>query len=122
MEGEDVEMQGRSDERFMINDARPFLMVGFICVLNFLFSFDPNYNTRVYLLINSILYMILAIYVYRKRMDILGFTIIYSITIVIIYLILSVIEYVSFDSRKPCPNVPCPNVPCPNVPCQNSTG
>jgi hypothetical protein len=66
---------------------RFYLMVGITCIINFIASLDCNYKTSQYLVINSILFTIFAIYVVRKQMNLELFAIYYLLTVGVIYAI-----------------------------------
>ena len=81
-----------------------FLLIGFLCFYNFLFSLNCNYRLREFLVVNSFVYLIYSVYIFRKNIDLCDFTSIYGITMIILFLLLAFLRY------NYCPEPTCPTL------------
>lgn len=118
LESEDPEMNqtttttNNTQEDFYIK--RLSLMFGATCVINFVSFTNCNYNAQVYLVLNSILYIIFTVYMIHKktesRLCLFG-SVSFLVTIVAIYMVSLLAKHVSGIK---CDVPQCPVCPvCP---------
>jgi len=127
LEGEsDIERntvnQQQNIEQNVVFNRRIYFMIGFTCVFNFICSLNCDYRTQQYLVVNSIIYMLFTAYIIRKQMNIELFTGIYLITIGVIYVLTSFVQWITIACKDRCPVCSdCPTLEPTFSPSTNST-
>jgi len=108
LQGEpDIENQANTDTNNapMTQDdvGRLYLTIAAMCLVNSLISLNCGYKIHQYIVFNTICYMIFAVYVVRKRMNIETFTCFYSIACVCVFVIVMIARWASDSCINTCP-------------------